>query len=135
MNPFARSHLSFAPAFAALRIKLIAAAVLLFVAAAAGGYGVAWYRGKQALSTCQTEANALLKQQLQAQALTDSVKFADRLAAKDRQLLTQYAITLSFQEKVARDSVQHLSELQALRAVNAYIERGRQRGQRAAVRP
>ena len=99
------------------------------------GYGLSWFMNRQTLQTCQDERTVLLRQNANAQALIDSVRWAGRMAQKDLIISQKEQQYHDLREKMARDSVQHLSDLDAIRAINNYLHtkrptpngRGRQR--------
>lgn len=99
------------------------------------GFGLGWYLQHRRYVECRDERTGLLRDALRHQRTADSLQFAGQLAARDLQLAKHRDTITDLREQAARDSLRHLSELQSVRAINAYIHAGRQRGQRQGVRP
>ncbi len=75
-------------------------------------------RHEKALQTARDSARIL-------QAQFDQIQFAGSLAAKELQITQQKDENLTLQARIRSDSIQHLSDLQAVRGINAYIKSGR----------
>jgi type II secretory pathway pseudopilin PulG len=56
-----------------------------------------------------------------AQSSLDSVRMAGLLAGKDNQIADYRDSVLQLKTRIASDSIAHLSQLQAIRAINRYI--------------
>ncbi len=97
------------------------------------GYGLSSISNRATLQNCQDERTELLRVNAQNQAMVDSVFWTGRLAHSQQIIHQKEQENHDLREKMARDSVQHLSELDAVRAINEYIQktrihgRGRQR--------
>lgn len=90
------------------------------------GYLVSHYTNKNTLQACQDERAELLKQNSHHQALLDSLHYAAKIAQKDQKILQKDEEILLLYQRLRSDSIAHLTELQAMRAVNAAIKRNRQ---------
>ena len=107
-----------------LRTHLIGEAVIGIVTFGVG-YLVSHCTNQTTLQTCQDERATLLKQHGQHQALIDSLHFSAKLAQKDQQILQKDEEILLLSQRIRSDSIAHLSELEAMRAINAAIKRKR----------
>ncbi|OZI08226.1 hypothetical protein BWI93_10185 [Siphonobacter sp. BAB-5385] len=56
------------------------------------------------------------------QAQFDKIQFAGSLAAKELQITHQKDENLTLQARIKSDSIQHLSDLEAVRGINRYIK-------------
>lgn len=86
------------------------------------GYLVSHCTNQNTLQTCQDERAVLLKQHGQHQALLDSLYFSAKLAQKDLQIFQKDEEILLLSQKLRSDSIAHLSELEAMRAVNKALK-------------
>lgn len=91
------------------------------------GYLVSHCTNQSVLESCQDERATLLKQNSQHQALIDSLHFSAKIAQKDQQILQKDEEILLLSQRIRADSIAHLSELEAMRAVNARIKQARNR--------
>lgn len=83
------------------------------------GWSVEYLRSTRPLSRQNTQ----FRQQLtQANALLDSITYQGRLASQGQLLRQKDEQILRLQENAKRDSLRHLSDLDAIRAINDYIE-------------
>lgn len=89
------------------------------------GYLVSHCTNQSVLETCQDERATLLKQHGQHQALLDSLHFSAKISQKDLQILQKDEEILLLSQRIRSDSIAHLTELEAMRAVNAAIKRKR----------
>lgn len=71
------------------------------------------HRYQQLATTAQNREKVLL----------DSLSAITQLAVKDQQILTQNETILSLRQKLRADSIAHLTELQAIRAINAHLKK------------
>lgn len=71
------------------------------------------HRYQQLTATAQNREKALL----------DSLNAITQLAVKDQEILTQNETILTLRQKLRADSIAHLSELQAIRAINAHLKK------------
>ncbi|MGM9510197.1 hypothetical protein ACS5NO_20850 [Larkinella sp. GY13] len=85
------------------------------------GFALSWLTSQSSLQTCQDERTALLRENSRRQALFDSIQYAGQLAQGQQIISTQQQRIHDLQEKMVRDSLQHLSELDALRAIVDYV--------------
>ncbi|WP_421830221.1 hypothetical protein [Larkinella sp.] len=85
------------------------------------GFALSWLTSQSSLQTCQDERTALLRENSRRQALFDSIQYAGQLAHGQQIISTQQQRIHDLQEKMVRDSLQHLSELDALRAIVDYV--------------
>ncbi|MBO9640534.1 MAG: hypothetical protein J7576_20355 [Siphonobacter aquaeclarae] len=85
------------------------------------GWAINHFTSSASLEACRDEREKLLAQHARTQAVIDSVRFAAVLASKDKQILQLHETILFERQKAASDSIRHLSELDAIRAINAYI--------------
>ncbi|MCA0229869.1 MAG: hypothetical protein LCH91_05355 [Bacteroidetes bacterium] len=87
------------------------------------GYLVSHCTNQSVLESCQDEREALLKKNSQHQAMLDSLHYAAKIAQKDQQILQKDETILLLQQRLRSDSIAHLSELEAIRAINATLRR------------
>lgn len=86
------------------------------------GYLVSHFSNHTTLQACQDERTALLKQHSRHQALLDSLHFAAKIEQKDQQILQKDETILLLSQRIRSDSIAHLTELQAIRAINQHIK-------------
>jgi hypothetical protein len=91
------------------------------------GYLVSHYTNKNTLQACQDERAELLRQNSRHQATLDSLHYAAQIAQKDQQILQKDEEILLLNQRLRSDSIAHLSQLEAMRAVNARIKQARNR--------
>lgn len=72
-------------------------------------------RHEKALQAARDSAKTL-------QAHLDQVQLAGIIAAKDNQITQQKDENLTLQARIKSDSIQHLSDLEAVRGINRYIK-------------
>lgn len=89
------------------------------------GYGLSWLTSQNTIQNCQDERTALLAEKAKNQQLIDSVYYAGKLAEKQQTINRKDEDIHLLTEKITRDSVRHLSELESMRAINRYIKSGR----------
>lgn len=98
------------------------------LALAAALAGISWALGyflnNGTLQACQDERTVLLKQSRQYQAAMDQLKYEGQLAAKDQVINGKNEEILALKQKASSDSILHLSDLEAVRAINQYIQKG-----------
>lgn len=70
-------------------------------------------RYKQLTTTAQNREKALL----------DSLRSITLLAEKDQEIFSQNETILTLRQKLRADSIAHLTELQAIRAINAHLKK------------
>lgn len=87
------------------------------------GYLVSHCTNQVTIRACQDEREALLKQHRQHQAVLDSLHYAVKIALKDQQILQKDEEILLLSQRLRSDSIAHLTELQAIRAINATLKR------------
>ena len=90
------------------------------------GYLVSHFSNRVTLQACQDERAVLLRQNSLHQATLDSLHYAAKIALKDQQILQKDENILLLYQRLRSDSIAHLTELQAIRAINAAIKRNRQ---------
>ncbi|MVM39481.1 hypothetical protein GO730_20955 [Spirosoma sp. HMF3257] len=90
-------------------------------------WGVGYFLNNNTLQACQDERTVLLKQTRQLQAEVDKIHYEGLLSAKDLQISAKDEKILELNRKIASDSIQHLSELDAIRAINQYVQKGKAR--------
>ena len=86
------------------------------------GYSLSWVTSRNTIQNCQDERTVLLTEKAKNQQLIDSVYYAGKLAEKQQLINRKNEDIHLLTEKIVRDSVRHLSELQSVRAINHYIE-------------
>jgi hypothetical protein len=99
----------------------VVAAVFLSVV----GWGISELLTSQKLAGCQDERAVLLKQSTRNQAILDSIVYEGLLAIKKLEISEKDAQILDLKQKIASDSIQHLTDLQAVRTINQYIRAGK----------
>ncbi|RAJ94204.1 hypothetical protein LX87_04089 [Larkinella arboricola] len=102
--------------------EIVVAVVLSVV-----GWGISELLNSQTLQTCQDERAVLLKQSARSQAIMDSIVYEGLLAIKQRELSEKDAQILDLKQKIVSDSIQHLTDLEAVRAINEYIHPGKRK--------
>ena len=93
------------------------------------GYGLSWLTSQSTIQNCQDERTALLAEKARNQQLIDSVYYAGKLAEKQQTINRKDEAIHLLTEKITRDSVCHLSELESMRAINHYIDGSKPRRQ------
>lgn len=93
---------------------------------------VTWGLGKVSdnieLRNCQDERTMLLKSYSENQRMTDSLKYSGQLSEQKAIIEKKNEDILKLNEKMARDSVRYLSELESIRAINEYVSGQRKLG-------
>ena len=96
--------------------------VVAIVISLAIGYLISHFSGKSDLRACQDEREVLLRQNSHHQAVLDSLHYSALLANQNNQLLQKDEEILLLSQRLRADSIAHLSELQAMRAINRIIK-------------
>lgn len=97
--------------------------ILAVIISLAIGYLISHFSGKSDLQACQDERQVLLRQNSQHQAVLDSIHYAGAIATKELQILQKDEQILLLRQRLRSDSIAHLSELEAVRAINQALRR------------
>lgn len=92
------------------------------------GWGVNYVLNHWSHQVCQEEAEAMKQQWLLQQAEMDRIAYEGQLAEKDQLISYKDGEINDLRRKVASDSIIHLSDLAAVRAINQYINKGKAGG-------
>ncbi|QHV97946.1 hypothetical protein [Spirosoma endbachense] len=87
-------------------------------------WGVGYFLNNRTLQSCQDEREVLLKQASEFQRVNDQLLYEGLLSAKDILISEKDDEILALKRKVASDSIQHMSDIDAIRAINQYIKEG-----------
>lgn len=97
------------------------------------GYGINQLTNQATLQACQDERTELLRQNADKIAAQEAVKYAGIIAGLQTKITEANEKYLLQKQQNASDSIQHLTELEAVRAINRYIT-GQQPGN-TGIRP
>ena len=97
--------------------------IVAVIISIAFGYLISHFTGKTDLRACQDERELLLRQHRQNQIIVDSLRFSRQIATKDYQISQKDEEILLLRQRVRSDSLAHLSELEAIRAINQALRR------------
>lgn len=97
------------------------------------GYGINQLTNQATLQACQDERTELLRQNADKIAAQEAVKYAGIIAGLQTKITEANEKYLLQKQQNASDSIQHLTELEAVRAINQYIT-GHQPGN-TGIRP
>jgi hypothetical protein len=98
--------------------------VVTVVLVAGLSMGITYLLTSKADQVCMDEAAAMKQQWLAEQAEMDRINYEGMLDEREQIITDQDETINGLQKKIASDSIQRLSELDAVRAINGYIKAG-----------